>query len=48
MAEDKAKDKAKDKAPDDGLISVTKDGEMIRVHPLSLDNHIELGWKVKE
>lgn len=46
MADIKAKGKAKETAPDDILIAVTKAGEIIRVHPLSLDNHIEIGWTV--
>jgi hypothetical protein len=30
----------------DELILVEKDGEQIRVHPLALANHKQLGWKV--
>lgn len=30
----------------DELIEVTKDGETIRVHPLALEDHKRLGWKV--
>lgn len=26
------------------LISVCKDGETIGIHPLALDNHIQIGW----
>ena len=29
----------------DELILVEKDGERIRVHPLSLENHLQLGWR---
>ena len=32
----------------DGLILIEKDGERIRVHPLSLENHLALGWTVVE
>jgi hypothetical protein len=44
----KPKAAAKRKAAEDGLILVEKDGEQIRVHPLSLENHKQLGWKVVE
>jgi len=27
------------------LIEVFKDGETIYVHPLTLENHLKLGWK---
>jgi hypothetical protein len=30
----------------DQLIAVTKDGATIKVHPGTLENHIQLGWKV--
>jgi hypothetical protein len=30
------------------LIKVTKDGEVIEVHPDALKNHQELGWVVVE
>jgi hypothetical protein len=33
--------------PDDpSLVLVEKDGEQIRVHPFTLANHLELGWKI--
>lgn len=32
----------------DELILVEKDGEQIRVHPLALEDHKRLGWKVVE
>jgi hypothetical protein len=31
---------------DSGLVVVEKDGEHISVHPLSLDNHLALGWTI--
>jgi hypothetical protein len=30
------------------LIKVEKDGEMIEISPLTLENHKQLGWKVVE
>ena len=45
MAKPKAAPKRK---ADDGLVLVEKDGEQIRVHPLSLENHKQLGWKPVE
>ena len=30
----------------DEFIKVTKDGETIEIHPLALDDHKRLGWKV--
>lgn len=32
----------------DELILVEKDGEQIRIHPLALEDHKRLGWKVVE
>lgn len=32
----------------DEFIKVTKDGETIEVHPLALEDHKRLGWKVVE
>ncbi len=32
----------------DKLTLMEKDGKQIRVHPLSVPNHIQLGWKVVE
>lgn len=35
--------------PDDShLIAVTKDGETIGVHPTTLRQHTELGWRIAE
>ena len=33
---------------DDELILIEKDGEQIRVHPGTLENHLSLGWKKVE
>ena len=33
-------------APDETFIPVEKDGAVIHVHPLALQNHLALGWKV--
>jgi hypothetical protein len=30
------------------FIKITKDGETIEVHPLTLEDHKHLGWKVVE
>ena len=30
------------------FIKLTKDGAVIEVHPLSVPNHLELGWEVAE
>lgn len=32
----------------DEMILVEKDGEHIRIHPLALEDHKRLGWKVVE
>jgi hypothetical protein len=40
-------EKKKDENPSkgDGLVSIEKNGEKLRVNPVALQQHIDLGWK---
>lgn len=32
--------------PDDGLVAMVKGDDVLRVHPFTVDQHIQLGWRV--
>lgn len=46
MAKDKPEEIPEEETADlTGLITVEKDGEIIHVNPVALDQHKSLGWK---